>query len=65
VISAGLLGFGIDKVFDTQPWAFLGFMIIGLVYAVFLAQRTMNPAPDHSDPPEANDTAIKKDEEKP
>ena len=43
VISAGIVGFVLDKVAETQPWGLIGFMVIGLIYAVWLAQREMNP----------------------
>jgi len=64
VISAGILGFVLDKVFETQPWGFIGFMIIGLIYAVFLAQRTMNPPPENTDASASEKEPIKKDEGK-
>ena len=55
VISAGILGFIIDKFAGTQPWGFIGFMVIGLCYAVFLAQREMNPPQENPNPDEASE----------
>ena len=64
VISAGILGFIIDKVFETQPWGFIAFMIIGLAYAVFLAQRTLDNPTENSDVSPPKMEPDKKDDEK-
>lgn len=41
VISGGLLGFGIDKFFDTLPWGMMGFIVFGFVAGVFRANKRM------------------------
>lgn len=53
VIASGIIGYGIDYVFKTAPWGLLSFMVIGLVYATFLAQKAMNPPPEST--PEKSD----------
>ena len=42
VIGAGLLGFGIDHFFETQPWGILLLLVIGFVSATWRAQKEMN-----------------------
>lgn len=42
VIASGIIGYGIDFFFLTQPWGLLGFMVIGIVYATYKAQKAMN-----------------------
>lgn len=46
VISSGILGYGIDHFADTAPWGLLGMMVIGLIYATYKAQKTLNPDKD-------------------
>lgn len=42
VISGGLLGFGIDKFFDTLPWGMMVFIVFGFVAGVIRANKRMN-----------------------
>lgn len=50
VIASGIIGFFIDKFFETQPWGLLGFLLFGIVYATYKAQIAMqNPAPAKED----------------
>jgi len=49
VISAGIVGYVLDIIANTTPWGFIGFMVIGLVYATYKAQRIMNPPPIKND----------------
>ncbi|MGB0719636.1 MAG: AtpZ/AtpI family protein [Bdellovibrionales bacterium] len=42
VILCGLIGFGVDKAFDTLPWGLMGCLILGFVGATIRAQRIMN-----------------------
>lgn len=58
VISAGIVGYVLDIVAKTTPWGFIGFMVIGLIYATYKAQKIMNP-PAEKKPDE---TDSKKDE---
>lgn len=39
VISGAIVGFAFDKLFNTQPWGMICFIVIGFAYAVFKAQR--------------------------
>lgn len=41
VISGGLIGYGVDWLFDTQPWGLLFFLVMGFVSAVFRANAAM------------------------
>lgn len=41
VFAGGLIGFGIDWFFKTQPWGMLFFLIMGFVSAVFRANAAM------------------------
>ncbi|MGH1398316.1 MAG: AtpZ/AtpI family protein [Alphaproteobacteria bacterium] len=50
IIAAGIIGYAIDHYAQTQPWGFLGFMCIGIIYATYKAQKAMNP-PDQQDDP--------------
>lgn len=42
VIGAGLLGFGIDRHFEIQPWAMIILLFVGFVSATMRAQHLMN-----------------------
>jgi len=42
VIGAGLLGFGIDRYFEIQPWAMIILLLAGFVGATMRAQHLMN-----------------------
>ncbi len=49
VIASGVIGYGVDFFFPTQPWGLICFLVIGLVYATYKAQKAMNnPAPSDS-----------------
>lgn len=54
VIASGIVGYGVDFFFPTQPWGLIGFMIIGIVYATYKAQKAMNN-PASSGPGEKDD----------
>lgn len=57
VIGAGILGFAIDRYFDTAPWGMMILLVLGFVGATIRAQREMN-----SDNNKDNiDTSSKKD----
>ncbi len=49
VISSGILGFAIDRVFGIAPWGLMGFLIIGFVYATYKAQKAMQEPVDDED----------------
>lgn len=49
VISSGILGYLIDKFANTAPWGLLSFLVIGIVYATYKAQKAMNPNGASSD----------------
>jgi ATP synthase protein I len=41
VIAGGFLGFGIDWLFSTKPWAMILFMVLGFVSGVLRANNAM------------------------
>lgn len=49
VIAAGLLGFGIDRYFDTAPWGMMILLIFGFVGSVMRAQYAINNPPKTED----------------
>lgn len=49
VIASGILGYAIDKFFPTAPWGLLGFLVIGIIYATYKAQKAMNPDTSEKD----------------
>lgn len=42
VIAMGVLGFGLDKVFETTPWGMMALIVIGFVGATMQAQKQVN-----------------------
>ncbi|MBI1301985.1 MAG: hypothetical protein GC137_10090 [Alphaproteobacteria bacterium] len=41
IIAGGLLGYGIDWLFDTTPWGMMGFLILGFVSATIRASAAL------------------------
>lgn len=44
IIGGGLIGFGLDKVFDTSPGFFLGFLILGVITGFYNIYKITNNA---------------------
>jgi len=42
VISGWLIGFGIDRFFDTSPWGMLIMTVLGMISGVYRANHEMN-----------------------
>lgn len=49
VIASGVLGYVIDRFFETQPWGLMAMLILGFVYATMRAQKAMNSKDETSD----------------
>jgi ATP synthase protein I len=41
VIAGGLIGYGIDKLFDTMPWGIMFMIIMGFVSGIYRANKVM------------------------
>lgn len=41
VIGGGILGFGIDWLFDSTPWGMMSFLLLGFVSATLRAQAAL------------------------
>jgi F0F1-type ATP synthase assembly protein I len=42
VVGAGVLGFFMDRVFDTFPWCLLGMVVFGFASGTYSSWRAMN-----------------------
>ncbi|MCB9983962.1 MAG: AtpZ/AtpI family protein [Rhodospirillales bacterium] len=42
VIASGLVGYGIDRYFDTTPWGMIILLVLGFVTATYKAQKKLN-----------------------
>jgi len=49
VIAGAIVGYIVDKFAGTAPWGLIGFLVIGLVYATYKAQKDMNTPIDKKD----------------
>ena len=41
VIAGGLIGYALDKVFDTMPWGIMFMIIMGFVSGIYRANKVM------------------------
>ncbi len=49
IIGGAILGYGIDWMFDIQPWGMLTFMILGFVSGTYRAQATMHESDEKTE----------------